>query len=206
MRSPWSTLLNDSAVGGIVATFHDVTERSLYESELTRLAFRDPLTGLANRAHFMDRLQAGLIRARSLGLCLALIFFDLDKFKHVNDSLGHVFGDEVLKTVADRVRSCLRKSDMAARMGGDEFTLLIEGITELDQVIPMAERLLQVLHQPVVVSGEAVVVGASLGIALSHPDETSRDTLLHKADLAMYQAKRQGRGRYVIYKGELVEQ
>lgn len=195
-----ANLLNDPAIDGIVATFHDVTERNLYERRLTKLAFRDPLTGLANRAHFLERLHNGLLRANSEGHCVAVIFFDLDNFKKVNDTLGHAYGDKVLCAVADKVSSCLRKEDTAARLGGDEFTLLIEGIKTVEQIIPMAKRLLHLLHEPVEIDGHKIFVGGSMGIALSELNKDDHDTLLRKADLAMYQAKSSGKGCLKIYK------
>ncbi|MFO1372544.1 MAG: EAL domain-containing protein [Candidatus Competibacteraceae bacterium] len=196
-------LLDEPAVAGIVATYHDVTERKTYERELTKLAFRDPLTGLANRAYFRDRLRHELIRADAEGRSVAVIFFDLDNFKIVNDSLGHACGDQVLRVVADRVRACLRRDDIAARLGGDEFTILIEGVTAVDQVMPLANRLISDLHDPIRLEGRDLFVGGSMGIAISTPNQDSTDDLLRKADLAMYHAKSSGKGCYAIFDAQL---
>ena len=196
-------LLHEPAVNGIVVTFHDVTERNLYENELAKLAFQDPLTGLANRAHFMELLNGALVHTASLGQSVAVFFFDLDGFKQVNDTLGHACGDEVLRTVADRVRSCLRKNDTAARFGGDEFTFLIEGISTEEEIVPVAERLLLALQTPMKIDDKEVHIGGSIGIALGHPNKDNRDTILHKADLAMYQAKKRGGGNYIIFQSKM---
>ncbi len=198
-----ANLLDEPAVAGIVATYHDVTERKSYERELTKLAFRDPLTGLANRAHFRDRLRQGLVRADSEGRSVAVIFFDLDNFKIVNDSLGHACGDQVLRVVADRVRACLRRDDTAARLGGDEFTILVEGVTDLGQVMPMANRLIGELRDPIRLEGRDLFVGGSMGIAISTPNQDSTDDLLRKADLAMYHAKSSGKGCYAVFDAQL---
>ena len=198
-----ANLLDEPAVAGVVATYHDVTERKSYERELTKLAFRDPLTGLANRAHFRDRLRRGLVRADSEGRSVAVIFFDLDNFKIVNDSLGHACGDQVLRVVADRVRACLRRDDTAARLGGDEFTILVEGVTDLGQVMPMANRLIGELRDPIRLEGRDLFVGGSMGIAISTPNQDSTDDLLRKADLAMYHAKSSGKGCYAVFDAQL---
>ncbi len=196
-------LLDEPAVAGIVATYHDVTERKTFEQELTRLAFRDPLTGLANRAYFRDRLRQGLARADAEGRSVAVVFFDLDNFKIVNDSLGHAYGDQVLRVVADRIRACLRRGDTAARLGGDEFTVLVEDVTTVDQVMPMADRLIAKLRDPVRLEGRDLFVGGSMGLAVSTPHQDNTDDLLRKADLAMYHAKSSGKGRYAIFDAQL---
>ena len=198
-----ANLLDEPAVAGIVSTYHDITERKTYERELTNLAFRDPLTGLANRAYFRDRLRHGLMRADAKGRSVAVIFFDLDNFKIVNDSLGHACGDQVLRVIADRVRACLRRDDTAARLGGDEFTILIEDLTDVDQVMVMANRLMVELRDPIRLEGRDLFVGGSMGIAISTPHQDSTDELLRKADLAMYHAKNSGKGCYAIFDAQL---
>lgn len=196
-------LLDEPAVAGIVATYHDVTERNCYERELTQLAFRDPLTGLANRAYFRDRLRHGLTHADAEERSVAVIFFDLDNFKIVNDSLGHASGDQVLRVIADRVRGCLRRDDTAARLGGDEFTILVEGVSSVDQVMPMAHRLIGELRDPIRLEGRDFFVGGSMGIAVSIPNQDSADELLRKADLAMYHAKSNGKGCFAVFDDQL---
>lgn len=198
-----TNLLSEPAVGGIVATFHDVTDRKTYEQELTTLAFRDPLTGLANRAYFRARLQQAIERAEHEGQSVVVLFFDLDNFKIVNDSLGHALGDQVLRVVADRVRSCLRREDIAARLGGDEFTILIEGVKRIDQVTPVADRLIALLREPIRLEGRDLFVGGSMGIAINAPNQDGPDDLLRKADLAMYHAKSSGKGCYAIFDTQL---
>jgi len=198
-----ANLLHDSAVNGIVSTFHDVTERKIYEKELTELAFRDPLTGLANRANFRDRVRFALARADERNASAVVIFFDLDNFKHVNDTFGHAAGDTTLRTIADRVLGCLRSNDTAARLGGDEFTILIEHIKAIEHSLPVVERLLAALMEPIRLNGIEVNVGGSIGVAISVPNEDDVESLLRKADLAMYRAKRSGKGRYVFFDSTL---
>lgn len=197
--------LDEPAVGGIVATYHDITERQTYERELTALAFRDPLTGLANRAFFKDRMRSALSRADAEGRSIGLVFLDLDNFKIVNDSLGHAWGDQLLRVVANRIRSELRSQDLAARLGGDEFTLLIDDVSEQDQMTRLVERLIGALRDPVRLDGRDLFVGASAGIAISNPHQDTSDELLRKADLAMYDAKSRGKGCYAVFDARLNE-
>ena len=196
----FTNLLEEPAVGGIVATFHDVTERQKYERDLSALAFRDPLTGLANRGSYsMDRVRSALSRADAEGRSIGLVFLDLDNFKIVNDSLGHAWGDQLLRVVANRIRAELRSDDIAARFGGDEFTLLIDNVTAVDQMTGLVERLIAALRDPVRLEGRDLFVGASAGIAISNPRHDSADELQRKADLAMYEAKSNGKGCYAIF-------
>lgn len=194
-----TNLLNEPAISGIIATFHDITERKIYEQELTKLAYRDSLTGLANRTFFQEKLRRSLELADAVGQSVALVFFDLDNFKLVNDSMGHDKGDAVLKIIADRMRSCLRREDTAARLGGDEFTVLIENFSQMDQVISIVNRMMNTLRVPVLVNDLEFYVGCSIGIAISTPNHDNPEELLRKADLAMYEAKAKGKGRYVIF-------
>ena len=198
-----TNLLNEPAVGGIVATCHDITERKIHEQELSELAFRDPLTGLSNRSHFRDLLLDALIRAAAQNRSVAVIFLDLDDFKTVNDTLGHAWGDHLLQTVANRLQACLRKADSAARLGGDEFTILVDDVTGIDQVMPIAYRLFNSLKAPVRLNDCDLNVVGSFGIAISTPNQDTIDELLHKADVAMYAAKSQGKGNYAIYDPKL---
>jgi diguanylate cyclase (GGDEF)-like protein/PAS domain S-box-containing protein len=198
-----TNLLNEPAVGGIVATCHDITERKIHEQELRDLAFRDPLTGLSNRSHFRDLLHDALIRATVQDQSVAVIFLDLDNFKSVNDTMGHAWGDHLLRRVADRLQACLRKVDSAARLGGDEFTILVDGVTEIEQVMPIAHRLINSLKPPVRLKDGDFHVSGSFGIALSIPNQDTVDGLLHKADVAMYAAKGQGKNSYAIFDSKL---
>ena len=191
-------LRSDRQIRGVVFNARDITERVRLEEQLTRQAFHDGLTGMANRALFRDRLDQALARsARSLGV-LAVLLVDLDGFKQVNDSLGHDAGDELLKVVAERFESELRPSDTLARLGGDEFAVLIDGAHE-SQASSVAIRLLGSLAEPVWIAGRELSVGASIGVAL-HPGGTARsEDLLRHADVAMYAAKEAGRGRFELF-------
>ena len=200
-----TNLLHEAAVSGIVATFHDITERKIHEETLSELAFRDPLTGLANRANFCDRVRFALARADERQASVVMIFFDLDNFKSVNDTFGHTAGDLTLRTVADRVLGCLRSNDMAARLGGDEFTILIEHIKDIDHSLPVIERLQLALMEPIRLNGVDVTVGGSIGVAISVPNKDNVESLLYKADQAMYRAKRSGKGRYVFFTPEAAD-
>jgi diguanylate cyclase (GGDEF)-like protein/PAS domain S-box-containing protein len=191
--------LEQAGVDGIVLTCHDITDRKAYEQQLRRLAFRDSLTGLANRALLLDRLERALQGSHRLERPVAVVFLDLDNFKVVNDSLGHAQGDELLVEVARRLSACVREGDTAARLGGDEFTLLLEDATEADAV-RVAERVVDVLSSQIQLGERSVVVSTSLGVAVSAANGEERpESLLRKADLAMYQAKAGGKARWVIF-------
>ena len=197
-------LLADPAVGGIVLNFRDVTERKQLEDQLQHEAFHDPLTGLANRALFADRVTHALARsARHPQDQLAVLFLDLDDFKVVNDSLGHAAGDELLTAVAERIRACLRRQDTPARLGGDEFGILVEE-TDPDAAGQVAGRILAALRQPFALDSRQLFAQASIGIALGSghrkPGEgATAEELLRNADAAMYTAKSRGKGRFEFY-------
>ena len=190
--------LNDPAVLGLVITSHDVTERTLAAALMHHRAFHDPLTGLPNRALLLDRLDQALHRAQRSGRFVALLYLDLDRFKVINDSLGHIAGDQVLVEVADRLASTVRPGDTVARLGGDEFVVLAEAVTGHAEAEQIAERLRASLVDPVALRhGGTAVVTTSIGITLSrqpHPDSALRD-----ADTALYRAKEQGRDRHHIF-------
>jgi diguanylate cyclase (GGDEF)-like protein/PAS domain S-box-containing protein len=199
-------LLADPSVAGIVATYRDITERKVFESKLSQLAFRDPLTSLANRAVFMQQLEQALARTEKTECStsiLAVLFIDLDNFKIVNDSLGHAYGDKVLLTVSERLRRCLRSDGTIARLGGDEFTVLLDGLSGVSEAVVVAERINDVLSAPIVHRGHTVFVGASIGIAVGSPGVDRPDDLLRKADVAMYRAKSGGRGRHSVFDASL---
>ncbi len=161
-------------------------------------AFHDSLTGLASRALFLDRLQHGLSGAARSLTTVGLLFIDLDRFKMVNDTLGHAAGDLLLVEVAERVRGCLRASDTAARFGGDEFAVLLQGTSEKGAAI-VADRIIEAVRSPYAIGGREVFVDASIGIALSDPSLMDAHELLRAADVAMYQAKRNGKGRHELF-------
>ena len=167
--------------------------------QLVREAFRDALTGLPNRALFMDRLSHALTRAERCGSNLAVLFLDLDRFKILNETLGQEVGDCLLREVAERITTCLRPEDTVARLGGDEFGLLLEDTVELAAATAVAERVSAEIQRPFVVDGPDILISASIGIALTRGGSMQPDEVLHNADLAMYQAKAEGRARYELY-------
>jgi diguanylate cyclase (GGDEF)-like protein/PAS domain S-box-containing protein len=196
-----SDLRNDRDVRGIVLNARDVTERVRLDEELTRQAFHDALTGLANRALFRDRLDQAVARAARSGESVAVVLADLDGFKAVNDSLGHDAGDQLLQRVAERFAETTRAGDTLARLGGDEFAMLLEDTDEYTAV-QVAKRLLDQVAAPVAVSGREFAVGASVGIAVqSGPGVTEQ--LLRHADVAMYAAKEAGRGRLEVFREDM---
>ena len=192
-------LLADPSVGGIVVNYRDITERRLLEEQLRYQALHDSLSALPNRALFMDRLQHALTRRRPDQPPLAVLFLDLDDFKAVNDSLGHMCGDELLVAVAERLRRSLREADTAARMGGDEFAILIEDATEGSAPVQVAERILEALRLPFDVQAQDVRIHGSIGIALHGRPQQTADELLRHADVAMYAAKSQGKDRLTVF-------
>jgi diguanylate cyclase (GGDEF)-like protein/PAS domain S-box-containing protein len=190
-----SNLLDNPDVGGVVLTIRDVSGRRTLEDQLRHQAFHDPLTGLSNRALFADRVEHALDRVRrDDSPTPAVAFIDLDDFKLVNDSYGHGAGDELLRAVADRLRSCLRTGDTPARLGGDEFAILLEDSPDIESVLEVAERVLDSLLAPVMIDGSEIYARASIGIATRRDANTTPDELLRNADLAMYTAKANGKG------------
>jgi diguanylate cyclase (GGDEF)-like protein len=174
--------------------------------EITAQAFRDPLTGLANRARLQERLEHSLARLRGRSPDHAgLLFVDLDHFKLINDRFGHAKGDRVLQVVAERIRACIRPGDTAARMGGDEFAILLEDVATQDEAMVVAERLLEALGRPIDVGEAAPVVGGSIGLALSGVGGETSEDLLRSADVAMYAAKAAGRSQIVPFRSDLMD-
>ncbi len=193
----------DPAVAGFIINTRDVTERKGLEEQLRHQAFHDPLTKLANRARFTDRLEHALARASRTSNGLAVLFMDLDNFKSVNDSFGHRVGDEVLVEIGRRIEGCLRAGDTCARFGGDEFAILLEDVDGIQGVAHLAARIAQSLEAPHSKGAGEVVVSASLGIAITDEQPISADDLLRKADLAMYAAKERGKARVEIYEQDM---
>jgi diguanylate cyclase (GGDEF)-like protein len=194
-----SNLIGDPRVGGIVLTVRDVEDRKAFEEQLRHRAFHDSLTGLANRALFYDRVEHALTRAAREGARVGVLFVDLDDFKAVNDAHGHSRGDRLLQQVARRLTSSLRSADTVARLGGDEFGVLIEGVSDVNAVFRAAERALEALAPLIDIDGELASAAGSVGIAISELDDRGVEELLRKADLAMYEAKRNGKGRAELY-------
>ena len=194
-----NNLLDDPAVRGVVVTSRDITERKALEEQLRHQAFHDPLTGLPNRALFMDRLEHALALAHRRGTKVAVLFTDLDNFKVMNDSLGHAAGDQLLIAVAERLKTCVRPEDTAARLGGDEFTILVEGVAGGDDVAQIAERIAKILQPPIALEEQEVFATVSTGIALNSTAQEQAADLLRHADLAMYRAKHRGKARYEVF-------
>lgn len=191
------------ASGAIVALegiIDDVTERKHFEERLAILAQYDLLTGLPNRSLFYDRLRQAIVRARREQSMVGLMFLDLDRFKQINDSLGHAAGDRVLKTIAERLKGFLREIDTIARLGGDEFTVIIEGVNDPLQVSSVAEKIRIALSDPITLDGRDMLVSASVGITLYPRDAEDIEHLVKNADIAMYHAKnRGGRQQFQFY-------
>ncbi|HSD61748.1 MAG TPA: PAS domain S-box protein [Burkholderiales bacterium] len=190
----------------MLAVVRDISERKraeerLMESKqlLDHLAHHDTLTGLPNRLLFMDRLKHGVAKAQRNEETLALMFLDLDDFKDLNDAYGHEFGDQVLAAVAARLAGSVRKSDTVSRLGGDEFTLVMEDVDDLQSVHTLAQKVIELVSQPMEIGGQRVRVGASIGISLYPSDAATADALLRLADLAMYRAKQAGRNCFQFY-------
>ena len=177
----------------------------LYD-ELRLLAYRDSLTGLANRARLQDRVEHALERLHGRSPNhVAVLFIDLDHFKHLNDRFGHAKGDRVLQVIADRIKSIVRPGDTPGRLGGDEFAVLLEDVENAEVVTLVCQRLLDGMAQPVELDDAAPIVGASIGFALSGPDSSTSEDLLRNADIAMYAAKSAGRGQVVAFRRDLLE-
>ena len=189
----------DGRVIGVVLVFQDVTEARGLAQKMSYLAHHDVLTGLPNRVLFQDRVHQACQFGRRHGRRFAVVFMDLDHFKHVNDSLGHAVGDELLKAVAQRLSSTLRASDTICRLGGDEFVVLVSELDDPEDGAEVARKILHCLAPPCVLEGTEVNVGASLGIALFPDDGEDPDTLMKRADAAMYRSKREGRQRYQFF-------
>jgi diguanylate cyclase (GGDEF)-like protein/PAS domain S-box-containing protein len=188
---------------GYEGTVEDITERKLYQARIEQQANYDTLTGLANRSLLQDRLEQALITASAYHSRLAVAFVDLDRFKFINDSLGHHIGDKLLQSMADRLKSCVRESDTVARLGGDEFVVLITGQTAPDQVRAVVERMLAVVAHPWLTDQGEFNVSCSIGVALYPNDGADAQTLLKHADSAMYRAKESGRNNFQFFTREL---
>jgi diguanylate cyclase (GGDEF)-like protein/PAS domain S-box-containing protein len=189
---------------GYVFTFRDISDRKRMEAKLQHDALHDTLTGLPNRALFMDRLGLAFTRrSRRRGQNCAVLFLDLDRFKEINDSLGHAAGDEVLVTVAKRLRSALRPQDTAARLGGDEFAILVESILSASDIEIVASRILREMERPFELGGRSVHAGASIGVAIAGPAHAVPELLIRDADFAMYRAKQSGGGRFEVFDKQL---
>ncbi len=205
-------------ISGVVLSASDVTLQKALEERLAHQAFHDVLTGLPNRALFLDRLDVALSRTIRTGQAVAVLFIDLDNFKFINDSLGHSTGDQLLVSVADRLQTCLRGGDTASRFGGDEFTILLDNLSAPEQAIHVAERILESLRTPLMLTAREVTITPSIGIALGTraaelPFEgafsdaarasSQAEELLRNADTAMYEAKKNGRACFAVFQATM---
>jgi diguanylate cyclase (GGDEF)-like protein len=196
----------DGTSYGRVWSFNDITDRKLAEQRLEHQAFHDTLTGLPNRALLMERLRRALSRANRYGERTAVLFLDLDRFKNVNDSLGHEAGDQLLLSVARRLSTCLRPEDTAARLGGDEFVILVENIHEPQEAVRVAERIAECLTNSFTLCSQEVFTSTSIGIAINTLGSETPEDLLRDADAAMYRAKHRGRAQYEVFDKDMNEQ
>ncbi len=197
---------------GIIESSRDITahlevQNELREQKVTldHQAHHDALTGLPNRILFNDRLEQGIEKAKRNNTTLALFFIDLDHFKEINDSLGHAIGDEILKSVTQRLNQTMRKEDALARLGGDEFTVIMEGLTQAQDATLLAEKILKVLAEPITIEENVLYVSSSIGISFYPEDGDSAHDLLKYADVAMYKAKDEGRNNFQLYSSEMTK-
>jgi diguanylate cyclase (GGDEF)-like protein len=184
---------------GAIGASLEITERKRAEEQIKSLAYHDTLTGLPNRRLFQDRLSVAVAQAHRSSQRLAVLFLDLDRFKPVNDALGHAAGDRLIQDVAERLRTCLREGDTVARLGGDEFTLLLPGVSQVVDAARVAEKVLEALRMPFHIESRQLFVTASIGISLYPEDGREADVLMRNADAAMYRAKEQGRDNYQLH-------
>lgn len=188
----------------LIFQIQDVTDRKSAENKLQHEATHDVLTGLPNRSLFMSRLADALVKVHdSRSHKVSILFIDLDRFKYVNDSLGHLVGDELLKSIAETLRDCMRPSDMVARLGGDEFTILVEGKYDVSEVTRIAERIQEKFSRPFDLLGHEVYSSASIGILHASDQHKTPEDMMRDADTAMYQAKRAGKARHEVFDEEM---
>ncbi|MEH2296867.1 EAL domain-containing protein [Nostoc sp.] len=200
-------LASDGSVYFVMSIAHNITALKAAEAQLVHDAFHDVLTGLPNRALFMERVKRALMSAkRRVDYIFAVLFLDLDRFKVVNDSLGHMIGDQLLTALARILENCLRVGDTVARLGGDEFTILLDNLSNIDDVIRVVERIHQALTSAFKLSGNEVFTTVSIGIALSNPSYNLPEELLRDADIAMYHAKALGKARHQIFDSTMYSQ
>ena len=191
------------AVTHYVGIFNDISQQKANEEMLERLAYFDPLTRLPNRALFLERLRQHITLAQRNARLFALMFLDLDRFKYVNDTLGHVVGDELLVVVAKRIQRCVRSDDMVARLSGDEFTVMLSNLAGVDDCALVANQIIRAVSEKMVIRGHDLHIGLSIGVAVYPEDGDESEVLIRNADTAMYQAKEAGRGVYKFYTEEM---
>ncbi len=189
----------EGVITNFIAVKEDVTERRKTEETIHKMAYYDPLTGLPNRILFNDRLTLAIAHARRYKQMVAVMFLDLDRFKDVNDTLGHTVGDQLLKHVAERLKGSVREDDTVARLGGDEFTLLLPGVANVEDASKVAEKIIKTTRRPFKVDGHELYITTSIGVALYPDDGLNSEDLLRNADAAMYHAKEEGRDNCQFY-------
>ncbi|MGZ8511834.1 MAG: putative bifunctional diguanylate cyclase/phosphodiesterase [Candidatus Limnocylindria bacterium] len=194
------------AFGGMSGTLTDITQRRVLEERLVMQAFHDGLTGLANRALFKDRVEHALTRRSQDRRMVGLLFLDLDRFKTVNDSLGHTVGDGLLVAIGERLHDALRPEDTIARLGGDEFAILVDDVTAPQQVLELAERISATFDLPFTANAHEITIRCSIGVVVASGGHRTADDLLRDADVAMYRAKVSGRGSYALFEPSMQAQ
>lgn len=200
----WTPVWRRNRLAGHLVVARDVTDRALMEHNLRQQAFTDTLTGLPNRAFFMTKVDESIRRARRYPEAgFAVLVLDLDRFKTINDSIGHLAGDVLLQSVAAKLRSCVREVDTVARMGGDEFMIILDSVSTTQEVVPILERIREELETPVFFRQQEMVTTCSIGVVVWDPSYSDPEDLLRAADIAMYQAKEAGRNCYRIFDEEM---
>lgn len=195
----------EGEITNYVAIFSDITERKASEDHVRHLAHHDALTSLPNRMLLMERLSHALTHAHRQGKMVAVMFLDLDRFKNINDTLGHTVGDQLLKNVAERLSECVREDDTVARLGGDEFVIVLEDVFSIQDVAGIAQKLINAMERPVMLERQELFVTTSIGISVYPDDGDNADTLIKHADTAMYRAKEQGRNNSQFYTADMNE-
>jgi diguanylate cyclase (GGDEF)-like protein/PAS domain S-box-containing protein len=193
-------ILEDTFPTRVITVVRDITEQREAEETIRRLAYHDALTNLPNRTLFNNRLALELSRAQRSQQKASIMLLDLDRFKNVNDNLGHSFGDELLKSVGKRLSETVRSSDTVARMGGDEFIMLLPEIAHLKDALKIAEKILDIIQKPFIINSHKLNITTSIGISIYPTDGENAETLIKNADIAMYKAKDSGRNKYKRYK------
>jgi ammonium transporter, Amt family len=196
----------DAGFSGVFVIYEDISERKAYEDRLRHQAFHDGLTGIPNRVLLNERTERSLARAKRSPYRFALLLMDLDRFKNVNDSLGHQAGDHILKTVSERLKACIREVDTAARLGGDEFAVLIEDYKETEEVTMIVQRIQDSIAAPIPVCGETVHISSSIGVVIETRPYEKVEDIFRDADLAMYHAKGKGKATYAFFETGMHQQ
>ncbi|WP_327124450.1 putative bifunctional diguanylate cyclase/phosphodiesterase [Nitrincola sp. A-D6] len=196
---------DEGQITEFVSVFSDITSRKEAEANIRHQAYYDALTQLPNRSLLLDRLEVAIITAERDQQMISVLFIDLDRFKYVNDTLGHEHGDELLMEVSKRLTQCVRESDTVARFGGDEFVILLHNIQSDRDAALVAEKIIRKLSDPFTLAGRDIIIGASIGLAMYPGESDDPDTLLRNADLAMYRAKQTGRNRFQFFTSSLQE-